>query len=423
MTSGIIRAFQFIRFQAVHRRSRSVIKRWQDRHLRTIVAHAFENVPVYRELYTSAGVAPGDIQTTEDIGMLPITRKQTFIGRPFDEYIDNSQPVRQVWETTSGTSGVPFRFMLGRNALEERYLNSICFRFITWLQPWRMDFARMKVARIKIRSHTSDFRMFIPVADFLANPEEAVNKLAAFEPYVLESYTSMLLLLANTLEHNPELPRLKPSFVVSFGEVLTDAARAYLRQTFGCDVYDRYGIEEMSVVASECARHDGQHVHSESIIAEIVDESGNPLPYGSYGRVILTDLTNVYMPFIRYDTGDHGRLSWEPCACGLQTPRLWFEGRYAAFVTLGGKKIHHLEFDAALDTFMNVIRQYQVAKVSESHIEIRITTGDQYASQDEERILTAIRPLVGDGISLSVVGMDEIPVTPRGKCKILVDES
>lgn len=423
MIVGFVAALKVLQFHTVHLRSRARILKWQERHLRTMVQHALENVPIYRELYSHVGIDDASIETLDDIQRLPILNKQTFIGRSTDEYIDNSRPFWPVWESTSGTSGTPFTFLLGRNALTARYLDSICFRFLTWLQPWRMEFSRVKVARIKIRSRSLPYRLFIPVATYLSDPHEAVRSLAAFQPYVLESYASILLMLASVVESNPDLPKIRPGFIVSFGEILTPAAREQLRKVFGCDVYDRYGIEEMSVVACECREHNGQHVHSESIIAEVVDEQGRRVSEGEYGRIVLTDLTNTSMPFIRYETGDYGRMTWEQCPCGLKTPRVWFEGRYAAFIVITGKTIHHLEFDAALDTFMHVIRQYQIAKVSGSAIEIRITPGDQYMPHDERRILSAIRPLVGDEVQLELRIMDEIPVTPRGKCKILVDES
>lgn len=422
MIAGFIAALKVLQFHTVHLRSRSRILKWQERHLRMMVRHAIQNVPIYTELYSRAGIDGSTIKTLHDIERLPILNKQTFIGRPADEHTDNSRPFWPVWESTSGTSGTPFTFLLGRNALNTRYLDSICFRFLTWLQPWRMEFSRVKVARIKIRSRSSPYRLFIPVAAYLSDPNAAVRSLAAFQPYVLESYASILLMLANFVESNSELPKIRPGFIVSFGEILTPAAREQLRTVFRCDVYDRYGIEEMSVVACECRLHNGQHVHSESIIAEVVDKSGKQLPDGEYGRIVLTDLTNTNMPFLRYETGDYGRMTWEPCSCGLKTPRVWFEGRHAAFIVIKGKTIHHLEFDAALDTFMHVIRQYQIAKVSDSGIEIRITIGDRYIPDDEGRILSAIRSLVGEGVQLTVKIMDEIPVTPRGKCKILVDE-
>lgn len=423
MIAGFIAALKVLQFHTVHLRSRASILKWQERQLRAMVRHAIENVPIYRELYSRAGIDGNTIKTLNDIERLPILNKQTFIGRPADEHIDNSRPFWPAWESTSGTSGTPFTFLLGRNALNTHYLDSICFRFLTWLQPWRMEFSRVKVARIKIRSRSSPYRLFIPVANYLSDPHAAVRSLAAFQPYVLESYASILLMLANVVASNPDLPKIRPGFIVSFGEILTPAAREQLRAVFECDVYDRYGIEEMSVVACECRLHNGQHVHSESIIAEVVDEHGNRQPDGEYGRIVLTDLTNTNMPFVRYDTGDYGRMTWEPCPCGLKTPRVWFEGRHAAVVVIKGKTIHHLEFDAALDTFMHVIRQYQIAKLSESEIEVRITVGDRYVPDDHERIVGAIRPLVGGGIQIAVRCMDVLPITPRGKCKILVDES
>lgn len=421
MIQKLREALYFIRWKSLHRKSARAIQKWQTRHLAKLVVHAYENVPLYRSLY--AAQFTDGVPATVNLTSLPVVTKAHFYGHPPEYCIDASRLFRIIWKTTSGTSGTPFTFALSNAVISRRFLDWSCFRFLAWVDPTQEVFLRARVARVKIRAIEDPLRLFIPVAEYLKNPQESLIKLTNFRPDILESYTSILLKMTDDIEANPDAAVPRPQFVLTFGEMLSPAARERIQSVFHAEVYDRYGIEEVGVVGVECAHHDGMHLNSESVIVEIVDTLGAPVPDGVEGKILITDLMNKNMPFIRYDTGDYGRISREVCRCGLQTPRVWLEGRYAAFITIEGKTIHHLEFDAALDTFMHVIQQYQIAKVSESAIEIRIATGEQYVPDDERRILSAIRSLVGEGVQLTVKIMDEIPVTPRGKCKILVDES
>ncbi|TSC86219.1 MAG: phenylacetate-CoA ligase [Parcubacteria group bacterium Gr01-1014_8] len=423
MINEIRESIEYLRFHLLHRRSRSAIQRWQEKRLRMIIMHAAANVPLYKKLYALSGIEPEKIRTLEGLSSLPITRKETFLDRPREELIDNSQQIFSRWYNTSGTSGKPFTFLFGRNSTDMRYLESVCFRFISWQHAFMFDFSKLRVARIKIRSNSSRYRFFMPVKQFLSDPEDAIRKLASFKPEVLESYTSILFILAQKLSSDLSLPRIRPKYIVSFGEMLPPALRGFLETAMQSEVYDRYGIEEMSAVACECTYHDGQHLHSESIIAEIVDEEGRVLPPGQWGRVILTDLTNYNMPFIRYDTGDHGVISLEGCTCGLETPRIWFEGRYSAFLNFGGRDIHHLEFDAALDMFMDLVFQYQFAKTAEGALELRIVPGALFDGNATQRIESNVRELVGNSIAVKIILVANIPPTARGKCQIVVDET
>src|SRR6185503_16423776 len=184
---------------------------------------------------------------------------------------------------------------------------------------------------------------------------------------------------------------LQIPYIVTVGEMLSPAARRFLQEQFCGRVYDRYGAEEVGAVAVECSEHNGMHINVESVIVEVVDAQGLPVADGQKGKIIITDLLNFNMPFIRYDTRDTGIVRHDPCPCGLEVPRIWIEGRYSAFLTFDGRAINHLEFDAALDGFMNVIVQYQVAKIADRRVEIRIVPGPSFNSSSKEDIKGKIR--------------------------------
>ena len=91
--------------------------------------------------------------------------------------------------------------------------------------------------------------------------------------------------------------------------------RRLLEETFGAEVFERYGSEETSIIASECSEHRGMHVADEHLIVEVLDERGLPVGPGEEGEIVVTDSFNRVLPLIRYRLGDVG-VRGEACPCG-----------------------------------------------------------------------------------------------------------
>lgn len=406
-------------FHTLHRRSLPAIEKWQKKHLQKLVSHALVNVPLYRELYGKSGISTKNIE----LSALPIIRKEMFLGRPAEEYVDNANPAHGWWKTTSGTSGKPFTFLTSNIANDKHYSDFSCFRFLMWEGASFRNISNTRIARIKVRAVTDENRLFIPISDFQTDPKKVLSMLMEFQPEIIESYSSILLELATLASKNKETTSLTTRYVIAFGEKLSPSARRFISDTFRCKVYDRYGIEEIGVVGIECNMHNGFHINSESVIVEIIDEKGVPLPSGERGKVVITDLFNFNMPFIRYEAGDRGILLEKPCECGLHSPRLKIEGRYSASLTLGGRRVHHLEIDAALDSFMNYVFQYQAVKISESGVVVRIVPGPGFRKEVVGNIKDSVNRLLGSATTVDVEVVKSIKPAPSGKSHILLDES
>ena len=219
-----------------------------------------------------------------------------------------------------------FRFLLAKPYIDNLpYIGFATFRFLLWNSGIKKNIATTRIARIKQKRFSSTFRLGIPFSDFQTNPKEVCSRLAEFKPEVLIAYPLVLFDLAKMLEDDKTLPPLTPRYILSSGGELTPSVRSFVSEQLGCAIYDQYVLEEIGVIGTECSIHDGFHINSESIIVEITDESGKPLSEGEYGKVVVTDLLNYNMPFIRYDTGDQGIITFKPCTCGIYTPRLWLK--------------------------------------------------------------------------------------------------
>lgn len=408
-------------FPSVHALPLPLITRWQERRLRILIKQVGKYVPLYQDLLRKSGLTVDDILSLDDLRKLPLLDKASFIGRPVEEYINSSRGIPSLWRTTSGTSGHPFS-IAPNNTFANPYSYEFCLYRFLWKhgRPTR-DLGQLRIARIKIRSSQRENRLFISVRDYLTDTKRVVAELAEFQPDILESYSSILLDLARWMAREGRVVEFRPVYIVSFGEMLTPAARALVSRVFSTEVFDRYGTEEVGTIAVECSAHDGMHVNSESIIVEIIDDEGRRVPRGSYGRIIVTDLFNFNMPFIRYDTGDRGVLLTSPCSCGLQTPRIRIEGRYSAYLEFENQLIHHLEFDGALDAFANHIEQYQVVKTAADALEIRVVPAPAFTEDSRLRAKDSVMKLTGQGVSVTVVTVTQIEPTEQGKSRIVID--
>ncbi len=415
---------RFMFLTRVHTMPRAFIARWQGKELHRSVAFAYEHSPIYRDLWQSHGVRPGDVRSLGDIRKLPITSRGLFKEHPPEKLLGglSARSGEYVWKETSGSTGEPFRFPA--RAHERRLTRGRAFdeyRFLLWRgNPlhWIVDHA--KIARIdeeQVPGGPSVTR-----AELRKDPEAACETLRRHGADVVWGTPTSLLELAEYAARMPEELRPRPHFFVSTGELLTPATRACIVKLLGGEVYDSYGLKEIGVIGVECRAHEGFHVYEESVLVEIVDEEGRALPPGMAGRVIVTRLSeNQVLPFIRYDTGDRGMTIASPCSCGLRAPRLSVNGRRGGTLAFGSKRIHRVEFEFAMDRFHASVMRYQLAKVGPLQAELRIVPAGGFSSAVADEVQARFREQFGIIPRVTVVHV--LPATSAGKTLAVVDET
>lgn len=159
-------------------------------------------------------------------------------------------------------------------------------------------------------------------------------------PTVLYGYASALVRFAEFVQTR-RLDDIKFSGVISSAEVLYPSQREIIERTFGCGVIDRYGTRELGGIACECQEHMGLHISAENVYVEILRDEV-PVPIGEEGDIVVTNLNNYGMPFIRYHIDNIGQLSDVECRCGRGLPMLQtVHGRVSdLFKTKSGRTIH-----------------------------------------------------------------------------------
>jgi phenylacetate-CoA ligase len=186
-----------------------------------------------------------------------------------------------------------------------------------------------------------------------------------FRPAGLAATPSFALHIAETLSEEGTKPEEIGLRYGMFGaEPWTDAMRQALERALGCPAFDIYGLSEIigPGVAGECEARDGLHVADDHFLPEIIDPaSGQPLPPGVQGELVLTTLTKRALPMIRYRTGDVTTLVTQPCRCGRTSARIArLKGRSDDMLIIKGVNVYPSEIEAALLGLADLLPQYQL---------------------------------------------------------------
>ena len=138
-----------------------------------------------------------------------------------------------------------------------------------------------------------------------------------------------------------EAPGLRPKSVLLSADYVPVSVKRFLETTWKCTVFTHWGMTETGYGGGvQCGAREGYHMRDLDLLLEVVDpETGEPVPDGELGELVLTTLRRTGMPLIRYRTGDLGRFIVSPCPCGTLKPRLAeVEGRLADVISLPGGK-------------------------------------------------------------------------------------
>lgn len=310
----------------------------QQQRLKKLVSYSKKHSKALAELYQNVG----DNFTLQD---LPITNKQmimdnydrwvtdpkikldelkTFIadtGNVGKRFLNKYLPV-----TTSGSTGFPFVYLMGRenqysNSVESMIAKQISDRPVVVLAPKNRFLIPTCTIMDNLRKYPFLDKMGMKHVDASLPMDEIVDQLAEIRPRTLFATASTIHVLADICVKRGL--KLKIDQIVCGSELLTPQCRAYLEEVFGGTARNIYGCTEGGNIAYECdERH--LHLHNSWTIVEPVDENYNAVPYGTQSnKVLLTNLSSYTLPIIRYEVTDRIIVHNEPCSCG--NPNSWIE--------------------------------------------------------------------------------------------------
>ncbi|MBO5027249.1 MAG: phenylacetate--CoA ligase [Clostridia bacterium] len=312
--------------------SRSEMEQLQLSRLQETVARVYEKVPYYRAKMQEKGLTPDDIHSLADLKKLPFTTKQDMRDTyPFGLFAVPKDELVRI-HASSGTTGKPTVVGYTRGDLETwtdcvtriacmggataKDVAQICFGYGMFTGAFGLHYGLEQLGAAIVPSSTG-------------NSEKQLMFMQDFGTTLLVATPSYALRLAEVAQGmgiNPKTDlHIKTALVGS--ELLTDAMREEMHAVWGKDVRitSNYGMSELMGpgVSGECLEHCGMHINEDYFIPEIIDsETGEVLPAGEKGELVITCIKKEGLPLIRYRTKDVTRLFYEPCACGRTTCRM-----------------------------------------------------------------------------------------------------
>lgn len=411
------------------------LKRLQD-----VVKTAFNEVPYYHKRYSEEEVYPEDIQTLADIEKLPFTTKTDLrASYPFGLFAVPQKEIIEI-HTSSGTTGKPT--VSGYTSEDLDIWGEIIARGLTM----------MGVDENDIIQNTHGYGLFtggfgvhyggqkigatvVPIST--GQTHRQIELLKDFKTTMLIFTPSYGLHIAEELKSMGIDPKDLHLKVIGFGsESWTDEMRKQIEDKFQTPAYNIYGLTEVMGpgVAMECSQQDGLHLNEDHFYPEIVDpQTMKQLPENTPGELVLTTLTRVGMPLIRFRTRDITSIRHEKCGCGRTLVKMdKISGRTDDMLKIKGVSVFPSQIEKALLSIEGVEPHYQIILTRPGvldQIEVKVEASPDIFFDNvkelvgiRDKLAHAIHDEIGLRVNVTLVEPKTIDRVESGKAVRVIDK-
>lgn len=400
------------------------VREFQWTELKKLLAHAFTSVPYLRRKYRAAGIALDDIRNWDDFHRLPpLTRAE--INQHGADLCSTAYKGRLLPHATGGSTGVPTRFFRTyesydwRTAAKDRayswsgwrlgeravYLWGAPVGSVSWRRAWKTRAYEAVQRQLIVNTFSQSDQLW----------QDVYSRALKFRPVLIVGYVSSLEAFAEYMRRTSRrLPGL--TCAIAAAEPLFDGARQRIEDALGVPLFNTYGSREFMSIAAECECREGLHVHAENLIVEAHDRTGT-----GPSQILVTDLHNYGMPFVRYELGDLGTVANASCRCGRGLPRLKrVEGRLLdALRTADGRTVPG-EFFPHLLKDIPEIGRYRVEQTSLDRIVISAVLTQPLSDRSEALLRHEIGTVFGSRTIWELQPVTDIPGLSSGKRRMTV---
>lgn len=372
---------------------RAAMEKVQIERLHRTVHRVYEKVPFYRQLFDKHGLKPEDIKDLADIRKLPFTNKENI--RENYPYGLFCVPLRKIirLHASSGTTGKPT--VVGYTKADIKLWAGLTARIISAADVSARDIAQISFGYGLFAGgfglHYGLERIgatVIPAST--GNTERQIMLMRDFGTTVLfctPSYSFHLAETAQELGIDPTSLKLRLGLIGSEG--CSDKMRQKIENLWGITALENYGLSEIigPGVAGECCVKQGLHISEDHFYPEIIDPaSGEVLPPGAVGELVLTNLSREGLSLLRYRTHDITSLDYSPCSCGRTTVRMTkVLGRSDDMLKIRGVKIFPSQIEEVLANIPEVGPYYNIIVRSKGYrdeLEIKAELADALLVDD-----------------------------------------
>lgn len=396
--------------------SREAIRRAQAVRLKNTVEQALRS-PHYKGALGRAGIRPEHITGHEDIAKLPFTTKSDLRSAYPLGLVAVPQEELVRFHASSGTTGSPTVVCHTQDDLD------------TWADLMARCMHMVGMRKSDVFQNIAGYGLFtgglgihygaerlgcLTIPAGTGNTRRQLMLIRDMKVTALHIIPSYALYLGNSLMDDGQDPRsLPPRLALIGAEPHTEEVRQRIEYLLGLKAYNSYGLSEMNGpgVAFECMAQSGMHVWEDAYIAEIVHpETGEPLPEGEVGELVMTTLTRQGMPIIRYRTRDLTRFIPGECPCGRKHRRIdRISGRVDDMFIVKGCNVYPMQVEQILMSFPEVGENYLIILEhvdSMDQMRVQVEIRNEYFVEDM-RALTSLQRRIASRLR------DEVMVTPK----------
>ncbi len=369
--------------------TRDELEKLQTKRLKETVARVYGAVPFYQKKFKELGIMPEDIKSIYDISKLPFTKKQDLRDNyPFGMFAVEQDAVIRI-HSSSGTTGKPT--VVGYTKSDMNVWNEVMARCYTMSGVNSEDTVHnaygygLFTGGLGLHDGAQTVgAAVVPSSGGFTSRQLLLMK--DFGATVLASTPSFALHVAEVaLKEGYDL---KNDFKLKCGifgaEPTSEGLKEEVARVWGIDYYEIYGMSEIigPGVSNSCNQHDGLHIFEDHFYPEIINsETGQVLPYGEKGELVITSLTKQAFPIIRYRTGDITSLDQTPCRCGRTHVRMQsVMGRADDMLIVNGVNVFPSQVEHVLSNVEEITLNYQIVADKKGYLdslEIMVEVNDQ----------------------------------------------
>ena len=360
--------------------TRAEIEELQLGRLKATVKRVYDKVPAYRKKMEEINLKPEDIKALSDLKRLPFTNKQDLRDNyPFGMFtVPKSDLVRI--HASSGTTGKPT--VVGYTEKDLRTWTELVTRIAVMGGATKEDVVQicfgygMFTGALGLHYGLENLGASIcPTSS--GNTQKQIMYMKDFETTLLVATPSYALHIGEVVKSMGMDPTkdLKIKIGLFGGEGMTEPMRQEMHKLWGPDikVTQNYGMSELigPGVSGECLELCGMHINEDHFIPEIIDpETGEVLPPGSKGELVVSCITKEALPIIRYRTKDITRLMYEPCKCGRTTVRMEnLSGRSDDMLIIRGVNVFPTQIEEVLLKVPEIGPHYEIVVDRANHLD------------------------------------------------------
>ena len=403
----------------------------QARRVRRIVAHAYANVPYYREAMDRLGLRPGEFRTAADLARLPLLSPDELARDPERFCARDARADRTLAILTSGTTGhrkqvlYDLRYVfLGLAAGQRR--RDIVAKLSGIPRGARIQEFLTEGSAAALVVETQLRNSFVPrplrgrrqTCSYELGWDEALALVNASRADILHGYGAFLgTLFRRATAAGVDVHR--PRLIIAHSETMPDADRELIEERLGVPVISMYVAAESGFIACQCEERRGFHVDIDRVAMRAIDDAGRSLPPGGRGEIVVSNLTNRATVLLNYRLGDVVTLGSRPCPCGRTLPTIEsIDGRTDSVVHLAnGIELQSWDLVFELQQTPDAV-QLQFRHEEPGRVVLRaVLRPDADASAFRARGLAALARVVGAGIAYDVEIVPAITPGPGGKVR------